>query len=60
MVDEIGGGSIRNHRPADLRSVLEIIGYSSDEIDSNFGHILHAFDFWYAAAAAVLPGALSD
>lgn len=42
---EIGGGSIRNHRPADLRNVLEIIGYSSQEIDDNFGHILRAFDF---------------
>ncbi|MDB5175171.1 MAG: aspartyl-tRNA synthetase, aspartyl-tRNA synthetase [Candidatus Saccharibacteria bacterium] len=42
---EIGGGSIRNHRPAALRSVLEIIGYSPAEIEANFGHVLRAFDF---------------
>jgi aspartyl-tRNA synthetase len=42
---EIGGGSIRNHRPSDLHSVLEIIGYSSEEIGNNFGHMLRAFKF---------------
>lgn len=42
---EIGGGSIRNHKPEDLRTVLEIIGYSKAEIEENFGHVLRAFDF---------------
>jgi aspartyl-tRNA synthetase len=42
---EIGGGSIRNHRPADLRSVLEIMGHSSEKINSDFGHMLRAFKF---------------
>lgn len=39
---EIGGGSIRNHEPNLLRSVLEILGYSTEEIDNNFGHMLKA------------------
>lgn len=42
---EIGGGSIRNHKAADLRTVLEIIGHSSEVIDRDFGHILKAFSF---------------
>ena len=39
---EIGGGSIRNHQPEPLRKVFEIIGYSADEIERNFGHMLKA------------------
>ncbi len=39
---EIGGGGIRNHNPEDLRKVFEIMGYSSERIDSNFGHMLTA------------------
>src|SRR3989344_1906598 len=42
---EIGGGSIRNHRPEALRAVLEVIGLSAAQIESNFGHILEAFSF---------------
>ncbi len=42
---EIGGGSIRNHDPAALKSVLEIIGYSEEQIQKEFGHILKAFTF---------------
>lgn len=39
---EIGGGSIRNHRPEALRKVLEIIGYEGEIVDNAFGHILTA------------------
>ncbi|MBX4181711.1 aspartate--tRNA ligase [Candidatus Parcubacteria bacterium] len=39
---EIGGGSIRNHNPELLKSVFEILGYSAEEIESNFGHMLKA------------------
>ena len=42
---EIGGGSIRNHRPEDLKSVLEIMGFSSEKIESDFGHMIKAFKF---------------
>jgi aspartyl-tRNA synthetase len=40
---EIGGGSIRNHRPDALRSVLEIMGIKKDQINKQFGHMLDAF-----------------
>lgn len=39
---EIGGGSIRNHEPEALRQVLRIIGHTDENIDKNFGHMLHA------------------
>lgn len=39
---EIGGGSIRNHEPEALRKVFEIMGYASERIEKNFGHMLHA------------------
>lgn len=39
---EIGGGSIRNHQPEALKKVFEIIGYSTEQIESNFGHMLTA------------------
>ena len=41
---EIGGGSIRNHQAEALRSVFKIMGFKTDEIKSNFGHMLTAFE----------------
>lgn len=42
---EIGGGSIRNHQSDALRNTFEIMGYSTERIESNFGHMLTALDF---------------
>ncbi len=42
---EIGGGSIRNHRPEALEAVFEIMGYKKDRIKRNFGHMLEAFEY---------------
>lgn len=39
---EIGGGSIRNHKPEALKKVFEIMGYAEDRIERNFGHMLKA------------------
>ena len=39
---ELGGGSIRNHNPIALRRVFEVMGYSTERIDKNFGHMLGA------------------
>ncbi len=39
---EIGGGGIRNHRPEALKKVFEIMGYSPERIEKNFGHMLQA------------------
>jgi len=42
---EIGGGSIRNHKPEALMKVFEIMGYKKEEIQEKFGHMLQAFKF---------------
>jgi aspartyl-tRNA synthetase len=40
---EIGGGSIRSHKPEILSTVFEIMGFEPDRIEGNFGHMLEAF-----------------
>ncbi len=40
---EVGGGSIRAHRPDVLRSTFKIMGYSDQETEDSIGHILEAF-----------------
>ncbi|MEK7583307.1 MAG: aspartate--tRNA ligase [Patescibacteria group bacterium] len=43
--NEIGGGSIRNHKPEALRAVLDIIGLSEEKIQSDFKHMFEAFSY---------------
>jgi aspartyl-tRNA synthetase len=40
---EVGGGSIRAHKPDILKAVFEIIGQTPDKIEEQFGHMLRAF-----------------
>ena len=40
---EIGGGSVRNHNADSLTKVFEILGYPTEKINSDFGHMLNAF-----------------
>jgi aspartyl-tRNA synthetase len=42
---EIGGGSIRIHRPQVQRRVIELLGISEDEMQEQFGHMLEAFSY---------------
>lgn len=42
---EIGGGSIRSHRPEELQTVFEILGFEKDAIQKEFGHMMEAFSF---------------
>ncbi len=42
---EIGGGSIRNHKPEALKRVFEIMGFSEERIQNNFGHMIEALSF---------------
>ena len=39
---EMGGGSVRNHKPEALRKVLEIMEYSDEKIEREYGHMLKA------------------
>jgi aspartyl-tRNA synthetase len=42
---ELGGGSIRIHRPDVQERVFEILGLSHEEIVEQFGHLFRAFRF---------------
>jgi aspartyl-tRNA synthetase len=42
---ELGGGSIRIHRPDVQHRVFEVLGLSDDEIQEKFGHLLTAFRY---------------
>ncbi len=42
---EVGGGSIRIHRPDVQHKVFEVLGLSEYEIQEKFGHLLQAFRF---------------
>jgi aspartyl-tRNA synthetase len=41
---EVGGGSIRAHKPELLKSTFEIMGYSDEQIEDGVGHMLKAFE----------------
>ncbi len=53
---EVGGGSIRNHEPAALRKVFEIMGFAADRIESNFGHMLKALASGAPPHGGIAPG----
>jgi len=54
--EEHASGSIRVHR-ADIQAKLfELLGYAPDRIESNFGHILTAFQFGAPPHGGIAPG----
>lgn len=42
---EIGGGSLRIHKPELLEAIFRILGHGRQDIQDNFGHLLEAFQF---------------
>ncbi len=42
---ELGGGSIRIHRPDVQRKVFEVLGLTSEHTEEQFGHLLRAFRY---------------
>jgi aspartyl-tRNA synthetase len=53
---EVGGGSIRNHKPELLRKVLEIIGMSEESIRGAFGHMIDALAHGAPPHGGIAPG----
>ncbi len=41
---ELGSGSLRNHRSDVQRRILEVLGYSKQEMEDRFGFMLNALD----------------
>ena len=42
---ELGGGSIRIYTRELQRKVFRLLGYSDEEVEELFGHLLEAFDY---------------
>ncbi len=42
---EVGGGSIRAHKPEVLKATFKTMGYTDEQIQAEFGHMLEAFSF---------------
>ena len=42
---ELGGGSIRIHRPEVQRAVFEVLGLSPEQTEEQFGHLIRAFGY---------------
>jgi aspartyl-tRNA synthetase len=42
---EVGGGSIRIHKPDVQRTVYELMGYNAEETEASIGHMLEAFEY---------------
>ncbi len=53
---EAGGGSIRNHKADALHRVFEIMGFSEEHIEAEFGHMLEAFRFGAPPHGGIAPG----
>jgi aspartyl-tRNA synthetase len=53
---EIGGGSIRIHRRDIQEKIFSIMGLSTDEIRSQFGHLLDAFEYGTPPHGGIAPG----
>jgi aspartyl-tRNA synthetase len=53
---ELGSGSIRIHDPALQRKVFKIMGYSEEQIEREFGHLLEAYEYGAPAHGGIALG----
>jgi len=53
---EIAGGSLRIYTSELQRKIFRLLGYSDNEINERFGHLLEAFDYGAPPHGGVAPG----
>jgi len=53
---ELSSGAIRNHRPDIMYRAFEIAGYSKEEVDKRFGHMIEAFKMGAPPHGGIAPG----
>jgi len=53
---EITSGAIRNHDPKIMYKAFEIAGYSKEQVDEKFGHMIRAFEYGAPPHGGNAPG----
>jgi len=53
---ELAGGSLRIYTSHLQRKILNLLGYSDEEVDERFGHLLEAFDYGAPPHGGIAPG----
>lgn len=53
---ELSSGAIRNHSPEVMYKAFEIVGYTPDQVEREFGGMLRAFQFGAPPHAGIAPG----
>ena len=54
--NELASGSIRIHRRDLQEKIFKVLGYSSEEVEARFGHLLRAFEFGAPPHGGIAPG----
>ncbi|MEI6651120.1 MAG: aspartate--tRNA ligase [Chlorobiaceae bacterium] len=53
---ELSSGAIRNHKPDIMYKAFGIAGYSREEVDQRFGHMIEAFKLGAPPHGGIAPG----
>jgi aspartyl-tRNA synthetase len=53
---ELSSGAIRNHKPEIMYKAFEIVGYSKENVDEQFGGLINAFKFGAPPHGGLAPG----
>ncbi len=53
---ELSSGAIRNHRPDIMYKAFEIVGYSKEDVEAQFGGMLNAFKYGAPPHGGSAPG----
>jgi aspartyl-tRNA synthetase len=53
---ELSSGAVRNFQPEIMYRAFEIAGYSREDVDKRFGHMIDAFKFGAPPHAGIAPG----
>src|SRR3989338_2203471 len=53
---EISSGAIRNHRPDIMYKAFSLVGYTQEQVNEKFGHMIKAFEYGAPPHGGCAPG----